>query len=112
MPAKKCLVKSCAPKDCVAPYFRIPFEIVDQSVLKIWLDNVDKERKVIDDPRYGICKRHFSGTIFTYTFFSPPMTCLKTFLCFKIPLTHFIFGPIFFHIGVILKPCGPIFGHF
>ena len=103
MPAKKCLVKSCAPKDCVAPYFRIPFKIVDQCVLKIWMDNVDKERKVIDDPRYGICKRHFSGTIFTYTFFSPPMTCLKTFLCFKIPLTHFIFGPIFFHIDTYIE---------
>ena len=62
MPSKKCLVKSCNAKDCVAPYFRIPFEIVDENVLKIWLDNVDKDRKVIEDPRYGICKRHFSGT--------------------------------------------------
>ena len=103
MPAKKCLVKSCAPKDCVAPYFRIPFEIVDQSVLKIWLDNVDKERKVIDDPRYGICKRHFSGTIFTYTFFSPHMTCLNIFLCFKITLTNYIFGPVFFHIRTYIE---------
>ena len=104
MPAKKCLVKSCAPNDCVAPYFRIPFEIVDQSVLKIWMDNVDKERKVIDDPRYGICKRHFSGKYYIYTtFFSPPMTCLKIFLCFKIPLTHFIFGPIFFHIDTYIE---------
>ena len=64
MPTKRCLIKSCKAKECIFPYFRIPsVENVGENVLKIWLDNLDKDRKVIGDPLYGICSRHFAGKI-------------------------------------------------
>ena len=65
MPGTKCLIKSCKAKQCVSPYFSIPsVENVGENVLKIWMYNVDKDRQLVfNNPRYGICARHFAGKV-------------------------------------------------